>query len=85
MAKAPESYSFNPFEILTLMVKEADIHEGKWMLKLDFDVKGGNFAIEGEDPTPGTVVMVKSLTLARDDDDSDAPLSVDAAEINPRS
>lgn len=89
MAKIADSYSFNSKELVTLMLKEAGIHEGIWILAVNFRLGAGAFGPTTELVAPTGFVSVEGLGLQRyvrpenDLDGNLPPLAFDAAELNP--
>lgn len=73
-------------ELITLMVKAANIHEGRWMLVINYGMSPGNFGPSDAEISPGMIVAVTGLGIQRELSGQTAPstLVVDAAEINPR-
>jgi hypothetical protein len=72
-------YSFAPKELLTVLIKAADLHEGDWMIAPQFN----NVPLPGG-PALGLIVIFAGIALQR------APASppenaliVDAAKVNP--
>lgn len=79
-----QTYSFTHKEIMELMIRESGIHEGKWMLQVNFGFTAGNFGPSDGETYPGGIVLVNRLGLTKATADSPEPLTVDAAKINPR-
>ena len=79
-----ETYKFSHKEILTLMVKDAGLHEGKWQLLMNFGFNAGNFGPDGNNSSPGAITVVNHLMLGVAKEDSPSALVVDAAEVNPK-
>lgn len=82
-------YNYNLNELLELIIKNSDIHEGKWTLQLNFAMAPGNFATDPSSPStimPGMVVGVQGVILLRDNPLIPAPegVAVDAAKLNPK-
>lgn len=72
-------------ELVTLLVKAADIHEGRWWLMMNFGMGAGNFGPSEEQVGPGAFVAVTAVGIQRETSEAKAPsgLVVDAAEVNP--
>jgi hypothetical protein len=73
-------------ELVTLMIKEAKIHEGRWLLLLQYGMSPGNFGPSPAEISPGMVVAVTRIGIQREPPGQvPAPegLVVDAAEANP--
>lgn len=85
MAKNASSYSFNHQEIVTLMLKEAGIHEGFWQLSVNFRLGAGAFGPTPEQVAPTGFVSIEGMGLQRLDPipAEIPPLAYDAAALNP--
>jgi hypothetical protein len=72
-------------ELITLMLKEAGIHEGIWTILLNYGMSPGNFGPSPEHMSPGVIVGITSMGIHRLPADARLPpsLYVDAAEVNP--
>lgn len=77
-------YTVTHRELVTLIIKQSGIHEGKWFLTLGFGFAPGNFGPSNDQMSPGTVVAVNQIGIARGDANVPAEMLVDAAVINPR-
>jgi hypothetical protein len=77
-------FAFKHKELLELMVKKADLHEGKWMMLVNFGFAAANFGPTPEEISPGGIVVVSSIGLQKATDDAPPSLVIDAAEVNPR-
>lgn len=74
--------TFTYKEIVTLMVKAQDIHEGIWGLFVRFGLNAANIG-EGEELLrPAAIVPVIELGLQKVEKENN--LSVDAAKVNPK-
>jgi hypothetical protein len=84
---AANQYTFKHKELLTLLVKEAGLHEGRWRLTMNFGFGAGNFGPTDEEMNPGSVVVVNWVGLQKVEPTEVSPsaLTVDAAEVNPAS
>lgn len=83
------TYNYPIKELLELIIKSSDIHEGKWTLQANFMMGPGNFAMDASSPTtviPGMLVGIQGVILTRDNPSSPAPegVAVDAAKLNPK-
>ena len=71
-------------QVATALIKEYHVHEGRWRLYLGFGTVGGlNANINGRQH-PAAIIPVVEMGLMRDEDPA-STLTVDAAEVNPRS
>lgn len=79
-----ESYTFNHKELIELLIKASNIHEGEWQLQVNFGFTAGNFGPDGDNVFPGSIVILNNVGLTRAKPDSPKPLVLDAAKVNPR-
>jgi hypothetical protein len=75
-----ESLSFTHIELLKLMIREAKIREGKWMLQVQFNIIGGNFGPDQGHVSPGAMIVVDQIGLARAKDGAPPSLVIDASD-----
>ncbi len=82
----PTQFMLTNKQLITLLIKDADIHEGRWILSVSFGFGPGNFGPTPETTNPGVVVAVNQIGIQRESTDG-PPLpdgmAVDAAEVNP--
>lgn len=74
--------AFKYTDLATLMVKDADIHEGFWSLYVRFGISAANVGINNTSPVPTALVPIIELGITREDELG--PLAVDAAKVNPK-
>jgi hypothetical protein len=84
----PESknYTFSFQELVELMVKSLELHEGLWGLYVEYNLGAANIPVNPANPdmkviAPASFAMVKSIGLQRFDSPNN--LTVDAAIVNP--
>ncbi len=77
-------YNFSHKELVVLMIKEAGVREGKWMLSTTFGFTAGNFGPSDTEMSPGAVVGIQKIGIQRATPDTPAAMIVDAAEVNPK-
>lgn len=85
MAEATQ-FVFTHKEIITLMVKEKGIHEGRWMLLVNYGMSPGNFGPSPNEISPGMIVAITGLGIQKEppgQPPASPALVVDAAEVNP--
>jgi hypothetical protein len=82
MAQATQ-YTFTYKEVVEALIKQQGLHEGLWMLRVEFGLAATNInSVEGgTDLTPAAIVPVKALGLQVGREDNS--LTVDAAKVNP--
>jgi hypothetical protein len=76
-------YVFTNKELLALLVKEAGIHDGKWMLLVNFGFSAANVGTSPDQASPAAMVALLSLGIQKAQPDSPPSLVLDAAEVNP--
>ena len=76
-------YTIKHRELVELIIKQCDVHEGKWMLVVGFGFAPGNFGPSNDQMSPGTVVAVNQIGITRGEAGTPPELLVDAAEVNP--
>jgi hypothetical protein len=78
-----QTYSFNHKELLEILIRASNIHEGTWMLQMNFGFTAGNFGPNDENVLPGIVSVVNNIGITRAPENAPKALVVDAAEVNP--
>ncbi len=81
----PTHFALTHRELLQLIIKNADVHEGRWILSVTFAFAPGNFGPSEDQLSPGTVVAVNQIGIQREAPEMSAPpgLVLDAAIVNP--
>lgn len=80
----PESTNivFNFHEIVTSLIKTADIHEGIWGLFVRFGLGASNVGESETAVRPAAIVPIIEIGLQKFDKESN--IAVDAAKVNPQ-
>jgi hypothetical protein len=78
-----DQYTFTNKELLELLIKKADVHEGTWMLVANFGITPGNMGPSPDQFAPGVAVVISKMGIARVKGDSPEAVSMDAAVVNP--
>lgn len=78
-----ETYKFEHKELVEALIKASNIHEGKWMLVVNFGFTAGNIGPNDDHISPGAIVQLNHVSITRAKDDSPKALVVDAADVNP--
>jgi len=78
-------FMFTHQEVLKLLIKQADLHEGRWQLIVSFGFAGMNVGPNESEVVPGAAVAITGFGLQRASADSPAALTADAAVVNPTS
>jgi hypothetical protein len=76
-------YTFTFKELMEMMVKKADLHEGKWMLLTNFAFAAINGGPSPDQMMPTALAGVQTIGIQKAVPDSPPSLTVDAAEVNP--
>lgn len=76
-------YLFSRNELIELLIKSANVHEGRWMLMGNFGFSPGNYGPTPDTMVPGSVVAVLQVGILRSPPENPPEMSVDAAVVNP--
>jgi hypothetical protein len=82
-----DQYIVTHKELVELIIKSADLHEGSWVLMVNFGLVGGNFSVSQDSVAPGAAVLVSGVGIKRVQQHEAPPppsLVVDAATANPK-
>jgi hypothetical protein len=75
-------YVFSHRELLELLVRKADVQEGRWVLLANFGFSAGNFGPSPNQMAPGAIVAVTQMGIQRAQPDTPEEMTIDAAAIN---
>ncbi len=76
-------YVLNNKELLELIIKQTNVHEGRWMLMATFGIAPGNYGPTLEQMTPGVAVGISNVGIQRADSNTSKKMTLDAAVVNP--
>ena len=76
-------FVFNQRELLTALVKLADVHEGRWALVINFSINGGIFGPSVDQVAPGVAIAASQFGIQRALPEHPEGIVIDAAEANP--
>jgi hypothetical protein len=76
-------YLFSRQELLTLLIREAGVHEGKWILAANLGFSPGNFGPTPDQMVPGSVVAILQMGIQKAGVDTPDAMTLDAAVVNP--
>lgn len=84
MGEQVEEFKFSFREIVEALIKQQGLHEGIWMLAVQFGIGAANIQDpeKGTDPVPAAIVPIISIGLQKKPELN--PLAVDASVVNPR-
>jgi hypothetical protein len=74
---------FTHRELLEMLIKKADLHEGKWVLSANFGFSAGNFGPAPDQLSPGAIVAIIALGIQRAAAETPEAATLDAAVVNP--
>ncbi len=74
---------YTPKDILRLLIKQEGVHEGHWILAVNFGFSASNVgqSENGEDACPAGIVALQKVALQQVPEV--LPFSLDAAVVNP--
>jgi hypothetical protein len=78
-------YLFSHKELVELMIKKADLHDGKWMLLVSFGFGAANAGPAPDQVIPTGVVGLQSVGIQKATPEAPPSLTVDAEVVNPAS
>src|SRR5271169_4588225 len=78
-------YLFSNKELLELLIKQAGVHDGRWVLMTNFGIGPGNFGASPEQVAPGVAVVINQMGIQRAPLETPEASSLDAAVVNPAS
>ena len=81
MSKLASEFTFSHEELVSLMLKSANVHEGLWALSVNFKLGAGVFGANEKDVAPTGFVSVEALGVRRAP--GVGPMVFDAAQLNP--
>jgi hypothetical protein len=77
-------FDFSPKEVLELLIKKQDVHEGIWALRFQYTLTGADIPYsrgKNNELVPGAILRIPKFTLQRID--AEKANSLDAAKVNP--
>ncbi len=77
--------TFTYQEVLESLVKQANLHEGRWQLVMTFGMTATNIGLDHRDLVPGAAIAISGVGLQKATPESPANLTIDAAKVNPSS
>jgi hypothetical protein len=80
---APTQYDFELREVAAALIKEKNIHEGRWWAVFEFVLRTGVFGQTNAELLPGGLFQIRRITLAHPDLSTPEQFVVDAAVVNP--
>ncbi len=80
-----DTYSFKYREVIEALIKQADLHDGRWQLVMTFGLGAVNMGPSAPEIVPGAAIAVTGLGLQRAKPESPEALVLDASIVNPAS
>jgi hypothetical protein len=80
---APTQYGFELREVATALIKQQNIHEGRWWAAFEFALGSGLLGAAPLEVLPGAMFQIRRILLAQADQTTPQQFVVDAAEVNP--
>ena len=81
----PTQFAFSFADIAKLMFQASNIHEGKWVVGIEYTIAIGNVGIVPTEAFPGAIIGAQRLLLTEAGAGPQPPnLIFDAAEVNPK-
>jgi hypothetical protein len=77
-------YAFGLLEVAETLIKKQGIHEGKWVIAVEFTLNVGLMGAAPPDIKPGVMVLANSLQLLKAQDGAPPGLTIDASVVNPK-
>ena len=79
-----DQYTFVNKELLELLIKQADVHDGRWALRVSFTFSAGHFGPSSDQLCPGAVTAIQNVGIQRAQSNTPVEMTLDAKEVNPR-
>ncbi len=89
----PNQYTFTHRELAEMLVKQAGVHEGFWMLLVQFNMTAGNVGQRPNEMNPTAILTIPQIGIMRlppggplggPGIPTENNVTVDAAKVNPR-
>jgi hypothetical protein len=81
-------YTMTLNELVEMIIKKVDVHEGQWGLLLELQLGIGSYGPSPDQTFPGAAVTIRQVGIQKVDANSPPPnpgaIMVDAAQINPK-
>ena len=78
-----DQYVLNHKELLALIIKASNCHEGRWMLMANFGIAPGNYGPSNDEMVPGVAIAVTKIGIKRAEPNTPVEMTLDAAVVNP--
>lgn len=74
--------AFSNKELLEILVRQAQIQEGRWVLSVNFGFNAMNVGPSPDQLTPGAIVQVLGISLQRAAADVPEAITIDASTVD---
>ena len=86
MGEPQDTIPYSPKELVAILIKDRDIHEGHWGIHIEFNFSAGMVPITAPNQSsiavlPTALASVGKVGIHRFD--NAAPFTVDASQVNP--
>jgi hypothetical protein len=76
-------YMFTHKELLVMLIKQAGLHDGKWMIAANLGFSPGNFGPSPDQMSPGAIMAILQIGIQRAMEETPDQMILDAAVVNP--
>lgn len=77
-----QTITLNHRELIEVLIKSQELHEGIWQLHIEFGLGGANIGMPGTDQVlPAAIVPINKIGITQVD--KEGPLALDASKVNP--
>ena len=77
-------YVYTSNELVEMLIKHTNLHEGRWTLMVNFGITAGSFGPSADKPAPGVAVMIGQVGIQRAPENAVEGSWLDAAIVNPK-
>lgn len=82
MAEVVTRFTFSHKELVQALIKHQGLHEGLWMLYVQFGLGATNAGPSDDELLPSAIVPIQKIGLQKGEKENN--LTVDAAKVNPK-
>jgi hypothetical protein len=80
----PTQYTFTFEELAKPMFKSANIHQGKWVVGIEYNVAIAHVGLKPDEAFPGAIIGAQRILISAATEAPTPPnLTFDAAKLNP--
>src|SRR4051794_18029872 len=78
------TFSFDLRETTEALIKQHNVHEGYWLVGVEFGLSAGLMGITQADAKPSAMLQINRFQLTKVENPEAVPHAVDAAKVNPQ-